>query len=158
MDNEKRKETYKYNMALYYQSAIVYFLVFVLYLAVRGRFADGSFNLAFDPIAYFFILILFIAFAAVLYNLFLNRKLEIDDKTISFVDRRKTRSYSMADIISVKIAKDRAYMQNSAFKLIRVRFRNKRGMLIIRPHDYENEKELVNRFKLLKAGLESKNV
>lgn len=159
MENKLNKnEVFKYNMSLYYQSTIIYFLVFVLYVAVRGQFIGGAFKLVFDPIIYFFILILFIAFFAILYNLFLNKKLIIDGNSISFIDRRKTRVYSLTDILIINIAKDRTYFNNSAFRLIRIKFKNKRGMLIIRPHDYENEKELVNRFVSLKAKLESKNV
>ena len=159
MENKlKNKEVYKYNMSLYYQSTIIYFLVFVLYVAVRGQFVDGSFKLVFDPIVYFFILILFVAIAAILYNLFLSRKLEIEEHSIAFVDRQKTRTYKINDILVIKIAKDRTNLYNSPFKLIRIKFKNKRGLLIIRPSDYENEKDLVNRFVLLKTKLENKNV
>lgn len=159
MENKlKNKEIYKYNMGLYYQSTIIYFLVFVLYVGVRGQFIEGSFKLVFDPIIYFFILILFVAIAAILYNLYLNKKLEIDENSIAFTDRQKTRVYEIKDIVFVKIAKDRTYLNSSAFKLIRIKLKNKRGQLIIRPHDYENEKDLVNSFMSLKSKLESKNV
>lgn len=159
MENKlKNKEVYKYNMSLYYQSTIIYFLVFVLYVAVRGQFVEGAFKLVFDPIVYFFILILFIAIAAVLYNLYLNKKLEIDEDAIAFTDRQKSKKYAVKDILFIKIAKDRNYLSSSAFKLIRIKLKNRRGQLIIRPHDYENEKILVNSFVQLKSKLESKNV
>ena len=159
MENKvKNKEVFKYNMSLYYQSTIIYFLVFVLYVAVRGQFSQGAFKLGFDPIVYFFILILVIALISILYNLYLNKKLVVDEKGISFINRRKTRLYKTADIIFINIAKERQYFNNSAFKLIRIKFKNKRGSLIIRPHDYENEKELINSFVLLKSKLEKKNV
>lgn len=159
MENKlNKREVFKYNMSLYYQSTIIYFLVFVLYVAVRGQFIGGSFSLVFDPIIWFFILILFAAFAAILYNLFLNKKLVVDENTISFVDRRKTKLYNISDIAFIKIAKERTYFNNNAFKLIRIKFKNKRGIIIIRPLDYENENDLMNRLVSLKSKLENKNV
>jgi hypothetical protein len=159
MENKsENKEVFKYNMSLYYQSAIIYFLVFVLYVAVRGQLSGGYFKLVFDSIIYFFILILIVAFVSIFYNLYLNKKLIIDDKTISFEDRSRTRNYEIDDIVFMRITKERQYFNNSAFKLVRIKFKRRRGLLIIRPCDYENEKELASKLLSLKEKIENKNV
>jgi len=155
MENkENKQQTFKYNMALYYQSAIIYFLVFVLYVVVRGQLIGGSFSLIMDPIIYFFVLILIIVFISIAYNLFLNRKLIIDDTSIMLVNRRKNRAYLVKDIVKINVSKEKTFMYSNPFQLIRIRFKNKRAPLIIRPQDYENQNELVSMFRELKAKVE----
>ena len=52
-DELNTKETFKYNMSFYYQSTIIYFVVFALYLVIRGEFVEETFTLITkDPIIY----------------------------------------------------------------------------------------------------------
>ena len=47
------KTNFKYNMSFYYQSTIIYFIVFVIYVIIRGQFVDDSYTLVTkDPIIY----------------------------------------------------------------------------------------------------------
>lgn len=136
-------------MSFYYQSTIIYFVVFLLYLIIRGEFIEDSFKLVTkDPIIYFLGIIVLISLLSLLYNLYKNKHLQIAEDGIHFIDRFKQRSFLYTEMESVKISKARTErIGNKPFRLIRVKLNNRRRLLIIRPYDYEKQNELINRFE-----------
>src|SRR3989304_4567405 len=143
-DKAVTKKVYKYNMSFYYQSTIIYFVVFVLYTIIRGEFIEDSFTLITkDPIIYFFAIIVFISVLSLLYNLYKNRHMEVSDEQISFVDRFKRKSFNYDDMIRIKISKKRGPSKRSPLRLIKIKQKNRRRLVVIRPSDYENADELL---------------
>ena len=136
-------------MSFYYQSTIIYFVVFLLYLIIRGEFIEDSFKLVTkDPIIYFLGIIVLISLLSLLYNLYKNKHLQIAEDGIHFIDRFKKRSFLYTEMESVKISKSRTErISNKPFRLIRVKLNNRGRLLLIRPYDYEKQNELINRFE-----------
>ncbi len=156
-NSEKKKRIFKYNMSFYYQSTIIYFVVFGLYIIIRGEFVENSFKLITkDPIIYFFGMIVLISLVSLLYNLYKNKYMQITDEEISFFSRFKSKSFSIKDIIQVKIGRPKRREKNRAFRLVRIKIANRKRPIIIRPYDYENQAELVAEFQKLKEELERK--
>jgi hypothetical protein len=154
-----KRNIYKYNMSFYYQSTIIYLVVFLIYILIRGEFIEGSYILVTkDPIIYFFGIIVLVSIIALLYNLYKNRHLEISDKAISFVNRFKTKSILLEQISYIKFFREREGNSNRPFRLIRIILKNRKRPVLIRPYDYENESDLINEFQDLKKKLESQNV
>ena len=157
--NDVKRNIYKYNMSFYYQSTLIYMIVFITYIIVRGEFFEGSFYLVIrDPIIYFFIIIVLVSVTALLYNSYKNRHLEISVSGIAFVNRFRTKAISLNEIADIKLFLERKENVNRSFKLIRIRLKNRKRPLIIRPYDYENESDLIMDFEILKSKLESHNV
>jgi hypothetical protein len=155
-DNKDKKSIFKYNMSFYYQSTIIYFVVFIIYVIIRGEFFEGSFILITkDPIIYFFAIIVLISLLSLLYNLFKNRYLEISSEGVSFVDRFKTRTFNKEEMSSIIISRRRDTSKKNVFRLIRIKINNRRRPIVIRPYDYENENDLINRIHELKAEIET---
>ena len=153
------RNIYKYNMSFYYQSTIIYMVVFIAYVIVRGEFFEGSFILVTkDPIIYFFIIIILVSITAMLFNLYKNRHLEISVTGFAFVNRFKTKFIGIEDISDIKLFRERKDNVSRTFRLIRIRLKNRKRPLIIRPYDYENENDLIMEFETLKSKLESNNV
>ena len=152
---ENIKKVFKYNMSFYYQSTIIYFVVFILYVIIRGEFVEGSFKLITkDPIIYFFAIIVAVSLVSLLYNLYLNKHLEIGDEKISFVNRFAAKTFFISHIAEIKISDPEKRKRNRAFRLIRIRLKHRRRPIFIRPYDYENEEELVARFQKMKNKLD----
>ena len=146
-----RKETFKYNMSFYYQSTIIYFVVFALYLLIRGEFVEETFTLITrDPIIYLLGAIVIISLVSLLYNLYKNKYLEISADGVSFVTRFGEKKIPVSQIGRIKISRQRGRMRNHAFLLVRIKLKNRRRSVIIRPYDYENEEKLVRKFEELK--------
>jgi hypothetical protein len=154
-----KKNIYKYNMSFYYQSTLIYLVVFLIYVIIRGEFIEGSYRLVTnDPIIYFFGIIVLVSIIALLYNLYKNKYLEITDDAISFVNRFKTKSILLEQIEYIKLFREREGNANRAFRLIRIILKKRKRPLIIRPYDYENESDLINEFQDLRNKLEAHNV
>lgn len=151
------KNVYKYNMSFYYQSTIIYFIVFVVYLLIRGQFIEDYYTLVTkDPIIYLLAAIVLVSLFSLLYNIYKNKHLEIAEDGIYFVDRFKKRSFLFKEMQSVKISKSKTErMSSKAFGLIRIKLKNRRRLLIIRPYDYEKQNELLTRFQQIKEKLEN---
>ncbi len=154
-DELNTKETFKYNMSFYYQSTIIYLVVFALYLVIRGEFVEETFTLITkDPIIYLLGAIVIISLVSLLYNIYKNKYLEISGEGIAFVTRFGEKRILLDHIKRVKITRRRERIQNHAFRLVRIKLRNRRRSVIIRPYDYENEEKLLRKFELLKARIE----
>ncbi len=155
-ENINNKETFKYNMSFYYQSTIIYFVVFALYLIVRGEFVENSFTLITrDPIIYLLGAIVIISLVSLLYNLYKNKYLELSPEGIAFVTRFGEKKILLSQIKRIKISKQRERVRNHAFRLVRIKLKNRRRSLIIRPYDYENEDQLLIKFEELKRKVET---
>ncbi len=154
-DELNTKETFKYNMSFYYQSTIIYLIVFALYLVIRGEFVEETFTLITkDPIIYLLGAIVIISLVSLLYNIYKNKYLEISGEGIAFVTRFGRKTIVLDQIKRIKISRRRERIQNHAFRLVRIKLKNRRRSVIIRPYDYENEDKLLQKFELLKARVE----
>jgi len=156
MSEEKvDRKIFKYNMSFYYQSTIIYIAVFVLYILIRGEFIEDSFILITkDPIIYFFAIIVFISVVSLLYNLYKNRHLEISDNAISFINRFKTKTFKYEDMIRIKISRNKKQSKRNPLRLIRIKLKNRRRLVVVRPSDYENADDLLKVFDDLRIRIE----
>lgn len=151
-----KKATFKYNMSFYYQSTIIYFIVFAVYLIIRGEFVEETFTLITrDPIIYLLGAIVVISLVSLLYNIYKNKYLEISEDGISFVTRFGEKQILMSQIKKIKITRHRERIENRAFRLVRIKLKNRRRSVIIRPYDYENEDKLLKKFEELKNKVEA---
>lgn len=159
METTTNRKVFRYNLSFYYQWTIIYFVVFILYAVVRGEFSKDSFKLiTYDPVVYFFIIVFFISLGALLYNLFLNKKLEFTDKSIVFADRLKKREILYSEILYIDTAKERKLASDFVFRLIKIKTKKRRMSYIIRPQDFENRGELMEALKELKNQIGGKSV
>jgi hypothetical protein len=93
-----------------------------------------------------------------LFNLYKNRHLEISVTGIAFVNRFKTKSIALNDVADIKLFLESKENATRSLRLIRIKLKNRKRPLIIRPYDYENESDLIKDFETLKSKLESDNV
>ncbi|MGA9291051.1 MAG: hypothetical protein WBV81_00560 [Ignavibacteriaceae bacterium] len=128
----------------------------MIYAIIRGEFFEDTFILITkDPIIYFFAIIVMISLISLLYNIFKNKHLEISKSGISFVNRFRTRVFKKEEISSISISRRRDSSKRNVFRFVKVRLKNRRRPIIIRPYDYENENDLINRIQELKTNFET---
>lgn len=148
---------FKYNMSFYYQSTIIYFVVFALYLVIRGEFVEDSFVLVVkDPILYFLALIVAFTILVLLYYLFLNKRIEISETGMAFIHRFKERRFTKDQIIRIKFLKERGTSKPKRLKIVRIKIDNRRRPIIFRVSDYDKEDDLYNKLVELKSIVENK--
>jgi hypothetical protein len=153
----KHNRIFKYNTSFYYQSTIIYFVVFSLYLIIRGEIVDNSYTLVIkDPILYFLAIIVVISIFTLILNLYKRRYIEIDQNGIAFVNRFKRKEISSDKIESIGVTNKRSHSQSKGFQLIILKLKTRKRRLLIRPTDYENYDELIKKFMEFKSRIESK--
>lgn len=158
MNSEQENiKVFKYSMSFYYQSTIIYFTVFALYIIIRGEFVEDSFTLITkDPIIYLFGFIVLYSIISLLYNVYKNKYLEISDEEIAFVNRSKRKSFKVSDIKWIRMSRKRKPSKRSALRIIGIKLNSRRRPIVLRPSDYENSTELLNYFNELKVRIENK--
>jgi len=152
---KERIKIFKYNMSFYYQSTIIYFAAFVIYIIIRGEFVEDSFRLITkDPIIYFFGFIVLFSLISLLYNVYKNKHLEISDEEISFVNKFKRKAFRIKDIKWIRISRQRNQLKRSPLRIIGIKFNTRKRPVVLRPSDYENSNELLSYFIELKNQVE----
>jgi hypothetical protein len=142
-------------MSFYYQSTIIYFVAFAIYLLIRGQFVESSYTLITrDPIIYLLAFIVIVSLVALFFNLFRNRYIEFSNEGIIFSDRFGSKLIHKNEIKEVKLGKDRRYGKSNALKLVRIKIKTRLRPFVVRPSDYENENELLKKFHQLKLEVE----
>ena len=151
----KHKSKFKYNMSFYYQSTIIYFIAFAIYLLIRGQFVESSYTLITrDPIIYLLAFIVVVSLVALFFNLYRNRYIEFSNEGLIFSDRFGSKLIHKNEIKEVKLGKDRRYGKSNALKLVRIKIKTRLRPFVVRPSDYENENELLKKFHQLKLEVE----
>lgn len=144
-------------MSFYYQSTIIYFVVFVLYIIIRGEFVEDSFRLITrDPIIYLFGFIVLYSLISLLYNVYKNRHLEISDDEVSFVNKFKRKTFNISEIKWIRISRKRKQNKKSPLRIIGIKFISRKRPVVLRPSDYENSGELLEFFNTLKSRIENR--
>jgi hypothetical protein len=142
-------------MSFYYQSTIIYFVAFAIYLLIRGQFVESSYTLITrDPIIYLLAFIVVVSLVALFFNLYRNRYIEFSNEGLIFSDRFGSKLIHKNEIKEVKLGKDRRYGKSNALKLVRIKIKTRLRPFVVRPSDYENENELLKKFHQLKLEVE----
>jgi hypothetical protein len=151
----KHKSKFKYNMSFYYQSTIIYFVAFAIYLLIRGQFIESSYTLiTHDPIIYLLAFIVVVSVFALLFNLYRNRYIEFSNEGLIFSDKFGSKLIHKNEIKEIKLGKDRRYDKSNPLKLVRIKIKSRIRPFVVRPNDYENETELLKKFHQLKLEVE----
>ncbi len=158
-ETSNNKSVFKYNMSFYYKSTIIYFIVFVLYLVIRGEFVEDSFTLVIsDPVLYFLGLIVIFSIAALLYNQLLNKHIEITGNGIAFINRFKERRFYKDQIVFIKFFRQKGSTRSKRMRIVRIKIEDRLRPSMFRISDYENENEddLYNKILEIKTAIENK--
>lgn len=156
-DNSNMTNVFKYNMSFYYQSTIIYFIVLVLYLVIRGEFVEDSYTLVIkDPILYFLGLILVFSILVLLYNKILNKHIEVASDGIGFINRFKERRFHKDKIVFIKLFRQRGSDKSKKLRIVRIKIENRIRPIMFRLADYENENQFYERILELKTNIENK--
>ena len=156
-ETSNNKSVYKYNMSFYYKSTIIYFIVFVLYLVIRGEVVEDSFTLVIsDPVLYFLGLIVIVSIAALLYNQMLNKNIEIAGNGIAFINRFKERRFNKEQLVFIKFFRQKGSTRSKRMRIVRIKIENRLRPIMFRISDYENEDDLYNKILEMKTAIENK--
>ena len=138
------QKTFKYKLDFYYQQALLYLLVFLLYAGIKGSFFENQFSFVFkDPLVYIMMFFAAIALVTLILNLARNRKLVITDDRMIFHSRNREREILISDIEWMHIGRERMVQTAGHFQLIVFKMKGRKRLFRIRVGRYERDRELV---------------
>jgi len=138
------QRTFKYKLDFYYQQALLYLLVFLMYAGIKGSFFENQFSFVFkDPIVYIMMFFVAIALVTLLLNLGRNRKLVITDDRMIFHSHSREREILFSDIEWMHIGRERMVQTAGHFQLIVFKMKARKRLFRIRVGRYARDRELV---------------
>jgi hypothetical protein len=137
-------KTFKYKLDFYYQQALLYLLVFLLYAGIKGSFFENQFSFVFkDPLVYIMIFFVVIALITLVLNLTRNRTLMITDDRMIFHSHNREREIMLSEIEWMHIGRERMVQTAGHFQLIVFKMKGRKRLFRIRVGRYERDRELV---------------
>jgi len=138
------QRNFKYKLDFYYQQALLYLLVFLLYAGIKGSYFENHFSIVFtDPLVYVMIFFVVIALITLVLNLFRNRMLVIADDRMIFHSRNREREIKFSDIEWMHIGRESMVQTAGHFQLIVFKMNGRKRLFRIRVGRYERDRELV---------------
>ena len=139
-----QQKIFKYKLDFYYQQALSYLLVFLLYAGIKGNFFEDQFRFVFkDPLVYIMMFFVVIALVTLVLNLFRNRRLVITDDCLTFQSRHRKREIKVSEIEWMHIGREMLVQTAGHFQLIIFKMKGRKRLFRIRVGRYERDRELV---------------
>jgi uncharacterized membrane protein len=151
---DTKAQVFRYRLDFYWQAIAFYAIALLLYAVLKGSISAGTLTIAlYDPIVLLLGAVVCGSVLVSLANSFMHRSVSIDGNSISFHNRFRTRTFTLADIRAMSIGKAKMVKVRGVYKVVKIRLVNRRRILRLRPSLYENEQELVQALIAVKRNL-----
>jgi len=144
------EKIHKYRLDFYYQSLVIYLIFFAAYVLIRGSFSESFKILYGDPIFYILIIFITLFLVIVIMNIVRSPMIILKDYRIEFRNRFGSREVQYSDILNIKIGKRRRADEETTYRIIKLKLKNRKRMLRIRANDFERGNELIKDFLKIK--------
>lgn len=159
-------ETAQYDMehdnTTYFESSIdyqwqfvaAYGVALVAYAFLRGSIESKELSVQLDDP---FLVVLAILFALSLgntiINWYMNRRVGIGVDHLVFANRLRERVFKTEDIESISLGRERIVRNKGEVRIVKIKLRNRKRLLRIRPFLYDREEELFSRLSALRDAI-----
>jgi hypothetical protein len=151
MENERH--IYKARLDFLYQSIAMYAATIVIYLIARSFFISKAFpDVWRDPLLLLLCAITLISVAGLLYNVFMQRRLEVAPDKLVFHSRARERSVPKADVKTIQFGRERSGLEKGV-RIVKLRLKSRRRAVRIRLSNFEHSKRLLSDLKEWSNGL-----
>jgi len=141
---ETMEKVFKYKLDFYYQQALLYLLVFLLYAGIKGSFFEDQFSFVFkDPIVYIMILFVAMSLVTLVLNLLRKRRLIVTEDRFIFQSHGRERAVPFSEIEWMHIGREMLVQTAGRFQLIMFKLKGRKRLFRIRVGRYERDHELV---------------
>lgn len=151
MDNERH--IYKARLDFLYQSIAMYAATIVIYLLARSLFVSKAFpDVWRDPLLMLLCAITLISVVGLLYNLYMQRQLEVVGSKLIFHSRARERSIEKSDVRSIQFGREK-HGPERGVRVVKLRLRSRRRPVRIRVANFEHSKRLLQDLKEWSQGI-----
>lgn len=149
-------------MTLYYQLLAVYFVSLVVYILLKLQFSGFDWNrLLHDSVIYLFIILFVYVSLSTIYYLIKKKEIIIEENKITVSSKFKKIEIPFDRIEWIKVKRERRFHLSGFLRTIKIRLKNDKKSIVIRPFDFENDeellRELLNIREIISRNFEVKN-
>lgn len=142
----------------YWQYLTVYFIVMLIYGALRGSFEEGYITIKWkDPVMGMFLFFMLLSSVFLIYNYLKKKSILISNESIIFKTRTKKREYKLEEIIRISIGKYKRGNVTTLYKIVKIKVKNRKYSIKFRPNSYSEDDLLVKYINNLKILVENRN-
>lgn len=150
--NKLPEKRFTRRLDFYWQYMTVYLIILVVYSVLIGSINEGTITMDFhNPVVLLLFAFIVLTSLNLLFDWFKKKTIIIGNDYIIFKTRFKERRYNKSDISKIAIGK-KAIPGGTAFSLrmIKIRVKDRKYLIRIRPHAYWDEKEMIQYISHLK--------
>ena len=150
---EHDRHIYKARLDFLYQSIAMYAATIVIYIIARSLFVSKAFpDVWRDPLLMLLCAITLISVAGLLYNLFMQRQLEVAGSKLVFHSRARERSIEKDDVRSIQFGRERYGMERGV-RIVKLHLKTRRRPVRIRVSNFEHSNRLLHDLKEWSSGV-----
>ncbi|MFM8840608.1 MAG: hypothetical protein ACKOFB_05865 [bacterium] len=155
MDNTT-SHAYRYKVDFYWKSLAMYGAALMMYAVLKGTIEEKTLSITLtDPIVILLACFVLISSLSLIVNHHARRVILINDGSITFQNRYRSRTFTLKDIRSIILVKDKRFRVNT-LSAIKIGLHGRRRPLRLRPSLFEHEESLIQDMKQLKQKLHLK--
>jgi hypothetical protein len=143
----QKPQVFKYNYAFLYQSMAIYATTLAVYLVVRGMMHEDFSQVFYDPLVYLLCIIILASALAVIYNVMMRRRIEIDGPTLALRRALRRVEIDIKDVRGVRLQQERTNGIMSKAGLITIFTTSRRRPIRVVPYNFERSDELTAAIK-----------
>ena len=153
-EEQKQQKVYTRRLDFYWQYIAVYSIALLVYALMKGTIIEKTISFVFwDPVVLLLLVFIVSTNAALVYQYIKRKSIIINDDGFSLKTRFKQKYYHLNLIRRIAFSKELKRRTKKPARIIKIRLKNRRFPLRIRPSAFTNEKELQAEFIKLKKNL-----
>lgn len=139
------RHIYRVRLDFLYRTIAVYATAFALFFAARALFGITIFPVFWqDPILILLCAITLASVIALLYNIVMNRQIEVENGKLHLRSMLRNHVYEQEDIATIQFYRKISEGKRSGVRLVRIRLTSRKRPLRIRPQNFNDARSLVH--------------
>lgn len=139
----EERTVYTYKLEIYYQAIMIYGITLVAYVVLVGFSRQSLEHVWSDQVMYLLAFCTLAALAGLIVNMIARRRIEIDNEKIVIASRFHRREILIADVAWIRIGKEKRMKVRGAYRVAKLKLRNRRKLMRLRPSLFHPEDQLV---------------
>lgn len=156
-DKDIKTVEFVQSIEFYWRAIAAYSIILIFYMLAFGTISEGTFAInATNPVVILLMMIIIGTAISMLYRFSRKRAIIMGDNFIIFKSRFKEKKYELDDIIQILFAKEKIFKSTNKKHIIKIRVKQRKLMIRIRPSSFEDDDALVKMLRDLAKKLKER--
>lgn len=157
-NNIEKNQNKKFSRRLdfYWKYIAVYAIAIIVYAMIKGTIENRSLTVMLvDPVVILLAVFIFLTAMGLFIESSKRKEIIVGEDFVVFRNRFRQRKFTKDEIMYIYIGRERA-KYTGKFRIIKVKVKNRKRPILLRPSSFWNENELVTAFAKLKRNISGK--